>query len=435
MENKRNNTYRKRKHQARKFRKKRRRRVYLIIFLLSSLALSFMWLAKGDKIKIVDFTSYQYEMVETNYKISLGRENKNMFYPLEKDGFYHVTKDKVTLYDKTLNRQWEDIHDYVNVECYQNGDNIVVYDIGSTKNVKVYGKNGIMYSISPTINVKKAKINKNGYVAIMYSENGTYYTNVYDDTGNVILMRIDDEEEIVFLDYDISNDNKYLIFSYLDLTSMNIKSNITFQYLNEEDSIINNTDNGVFSWFAKENELVGRISCIGDYVYVISDKELQKFSIDKNTVEEEMTLTFTNVINDIIVIQEKYFAISMGEEDMNEESYEPNTVVIFNELGKVLTELKFEKTPILIKPGIKSILVNIDNRIINYDIKGNRLWGFENGMLFSDFLLLGSNDEALVVDNTSGVIINKKLVETEKNEGLELEIDNQELISNESVEE
>ncbi len=386
--------------------------IYTTIFILSIIAL---WSVYGDRVVLVNFGTKEYKMAETNYKIDLGRENRNTFFSLSKGDFYHLTRDKITLYDRALNRKWEYIHDFINIDSHQSEDRLIVFDVGSRKNISVYNKSGVMYTIMPSFNVKSAKINDKGYSVVISSEEGIYYTDVYDNLGNIILSRIDNDE-VVLLDYDISNDNRYLVYSYLDLTAMDIKSNVSFQYLNEEDSIMNNNSNGIFSWHTKENELVGRVSCIGDYTYVISDKSLQSFSVGRNTVNTEMLLNFTNIIDDIVFIGNKYFAISMGPEDMNQESYLENSVIIYDEKGTVIRTLNFNKSPIFIKEGINSILINIDNTVINYNLNGNERWKLENDMLINDIILLGSNDRALVIDNKEAVIVNKEGIIDNKEE-------------------
>ncbi len=424
MDRDREREIRRRKIQQAKLAKKRRNLVISIIFLIVALIVSLTWLMED-----VNYTSFLeqdsiYKMKETPYKISLGRENKNTFVSVNDNYFYHITKDTVVMYDHETNKIWENMHDFINVKCYEKKGNLIAYDEGTSKKIDVYNEKGLLYSITPTLNVKKAKVNADGYSVVVYDENGMYHLYVYDNLGRVILSRTDDN--MALLDFDISNDNKYLMLSYLDLMDMNIKSNVVFQYLDETDSIKYNAIDGTFSWLAKDNEIVGRTTFIGNYAYTISDKQIQKFSVDKNSVVEEMNINFTNIINDIVVVDDKYFVVSMGNEDINEKGYPVNSIVIFDDKGDAISTTQLEKSPTFIKKGSSGYIVNVDNEITNYNLKGNELWSFNNGMVFSDFLSLNSNDKALAIDSTTAVVVEmqKELAsEIEKTEVEEVKVE------------
>ncbi len=409
MDRERNRNVRRKKTRRATHIKRRRRSVFLIILLIIALIVSIAWLLDGiDYASLLNKQSSSYEMVETNYKISLSRQNKNIFFPIDTNYFYHVTKDTTTMYDSELNKKWENIHDFINVKSYQVKDKLITYDQGTSKKIDVYSEKGLLYSITPTLNIKNAKVNENGYSVVVYDANGGYHLYVYDDLGRVILSRIDDD--MALLDFDISNDNKYLIFSYLDLMDMNIKSNVVFQYLDETDSIKYNAIDGTFSWLSKDNELVGATSFIDKYAYVISDKQIQKFTVNKNSVVEEMNINFTNIIDGVVIVDDKYFVVSMGDADINESGYPINSVVTFDDKGEVVSTVQLPKAPTFIKAGVNGYIVNVGNEITNYDLKGNVQWSFNNGMIFSDFLLLGSNKKALAVDNIMAVVIEMQKV-------------------------
>ncbi len=395
-----------RKINEKRLKKRRRQLIFFSTLLGIGLILGVRWVFDEESNTTSLNTNVSYKMQETIYKMSLNSENKNNFFNFNDEDFYYVTKDTVAMYDSLLNKKWENIHDFINVESYQKKDKLIVYDAGSSKRIYVYGVKGNLYTITPTFTVKKAKVNEDGYSVVVYDDNGTYHIYVYDNVGQVILSRI--EDNMALLDLDISSDNKYLVISSLDLMSMNIKSNVIFQYLEEEDSIKYNAVDGTFSWFAVEEEIVGRVNFIDEYVYLVSDKKMQKIKVDKNSITEYATIDFTNVINDLIIVNDKYIVISMGYEDINKNGYKENSVVVFDNKGDEISVVEFDKMPSYIKSGINGFIVNLDNKIINYNLNGDELWTFDNGLMFNDFLLLGSNDKALAVSNKDAIIISKQ---------------------------
>ncbi len=416
------NVRRKKEHMRRKAERKKRIRLMTSIGLAVLLFSSIMWLITSEQPSNVtesttpqNSNNYKKMMVETSYSIPLIRDNNNLFYSLSNGSFYHVTNDKITYRNNNFEVQWEEIYDFVNPSGYIDNDKIIVYEPNSTKNAYVYGSSGYLYSITPKQNIKSAKVNKNGYAVVLTNENDTYRTYVYDNTGELLLSRIDEDEKIVIIDFDISDDNKYLAFSYLDLASMGIKSNILFQYIHEADAIKNNATDGIFSWYTRPDMIIGKVIFVNNSLLTVSDTQIEKFKINKNTVTSDFVIPFNNVVDFIQLVDDKYIVVYMGEPDINKESYPPNTVVVYDLKGKIISETTLEKEALFLRKGIKSFLVNIDNTIINYDINGKEKWRFSNGMSFVDFILLGNNETALAIDSSEAVRIDYRKAEVDNN--------------------
>lgn len=243
-----------------------------------------------------------------------------------------------------------------------NGDYFLLYD-RDAGNVTLYKDKKKMYTFKSDMPVKKAKVNKNGYVLILSNETGyNCRISVLDTKGEVsYIWKIGD---VYVIDADISPDNKNIVLCAISTKSGVIEENIIFANINREEETARAKNNGSLPLYVRFANS-GQVIAVSDDRLCGYDKngekkwessyesrQLNSFYVDESG---NSTLALSGIKNNTIVEMYTKNGSKSGEYstdsevkklDVNERYIalgEANKISIINYSGKLLNKCEITK--------------------------------------------------------------------------------------------
>lgn len=206
-----------------------------------------------------------------------------------------VNGNNLSIYNKNLDQEYTEKINTNNVSYYSNGSYTVV--ASSDKGfIKLFKGSDLYWTKDVVIDIKSISLNKNGYMAIVFTQNGYKSgVKVYSNTGSeVITMYLASSYAV---SAKLSEDNSFLYIAEVDANGINLKSDIKIINLKAEDS-----ESSAKVIEVGSNEMVTNVEVISpEIVYVITNKSI--YYIDANdiltivcTLDEKNTI-YANIEN------------------------------------------------------------------------------------------------------------------------------------------
>jgi len=339
---------------------------------------------------------------EANSQADFYTYNKNIYY-CTKDGIQLINSDGNSLWSDTFNM----ISPYI---AYDAGIVAVCEKNGRT--LRIYNQTGKLYGIDTENPIITFSVNVNGYSCVIIQQNDSEYTiNVYNSSGEIISDGKYIFDNGVPIATDISNDNKVLAVSLLNINDIKMQSNVLFYYLNKDQAKTVESSDGMFSSFIKEDEVVAIIKFMEDNSLItVSDKEIVCLKVNDESAErstQKWLIKLKNKIKAIDFPENKYVAVAYGDSFINaEEPEQENTVKWFNLNGERVNTFISNKNITGLYSGINATIVAMGRTFKAIGNKGGSIWEYNAIQDVKKILFVDSTSKILFITPISAEILN-----------------------------
>ncbi len=324
--------------------------------------------------------------------------------PVYDEGFFYVTPNYTSFYDKKGEMLWNEIFNLNNVAVAH--DNVYLaaaqYNVNSST-IYVFNTDGLMYKVQPNKKILKHTISSNGYLGLIFQEGTGYQIQVYDNIGTKILTYTFAEENSIPVDASVSDNNKYLAIPFFNYDGLTPVSKTVFLYLDKTDSAANTDGNAIFAGYNLDSTIPFMSKFIGNDLYLVTDKKIAVYKVSNGTVNEILSVDVHNYIRDVDLIDDKYLVIAMSEKVNNMAEFEPNTVVLYDLSGNVVG--KTEPIPALeyVTGSSLGFLVQSNNTVTQYDFKCNPVFSCSFEQTISEAYIINKNLDTIVTTSRTGI--------------------------------
>jgi len=339
---------------------------------------------------------------EANSQADFYTYNKNIYY-CTKDGIQLINADGNSLWSDTFNMTSPYIaHDAgIVAVCEKNG-----------RTLRIYNQTGKLYGIDTENPIVTFSINVNGYSCVIIQQNDSeYIINVYNSSGEIISDGKYIFDNGVPIATDISNDNKVLAVSLLNINDIKMQSNVLFYYLNKDQAKTVESSDGMFSSFIKEDEVVAIIKFMEDNSLItVSDKEIVCLKVNDESAErstQKWLIELKNKIKAVDFPENKYVAVAYGDSFINaEEPEQENTVKWFNLNGERVNTFISNKNVTGISSGLNATIVAMGRTFKAIGNKGGSIWEYNAIQDVKKILFVDSTNKILFITPISAEILN-----------------------------
>ncbi len=324
--------------------------------------------------------------------------------PVYDEGFFYVTPNYTSFYDKKGEMLWNEIFNLNNVAVAQNKDYLATaqYNVNSST-IYVFNTEGLMYKVQPNKKILKHTINSSGYLGLIFEEGAGYQIQVYDNIGTKILTYTFAEKNSIPVDVSVSDNNKYLAIPFFNYDGLNPVSKTIFLYLDKTDSTANTNGNATIAGFNLDSTIPFMSRFIGNDLYLVTDKKIAVYTVSKGTVVETLSVEVNNYIRDVDLIDDKYIIIAMSEKVNTMAEFEPNTVVIYDLQGNVVGQTQPIPALEYVTGSALGFLVQSNNTVTQYDFKCNPIFSCSFEQTISEAYVINKNLDTIVT--TSKTVI------------------------------
>ncbi len=309
--------------------------------------------------------------------------------------YLYVTKDGVKFFDANNTQKWNYTYTMSSPVTVNNGNYTAVAE-SQGRVIRMYNETGEIYTVQPDGAVFRFSINNSGSLAAIIKSEPGYKILVYNETGQLLMERFEQDEGVYPIALDISGDGRILAVSYLDTTGIEMVSKILLFYTNKEDN--KNTESGdFFGSIEKEGCVVpsvkymenGSFAAVGDNII---------FSINLQC-EEEWTVDLNNELKGVSFGNGKHMALALGDEFAGEEGVNSNTVEIINSSGKVTGSYDMGVPITYISAYENGVVIGGNKNFVCLNYNGGVQWEYTATYDVKDIILMDNAKNVILVGN------------------------------------
>ncbi len=324
--------------------------------------------------------------------------------PVYDKGFYYVTPNYTSFYDKKGEMVWNEIFNLNNVAVVNEKEYLSAaqYNVNSST-IYVFNTNGVLYTVQPNKKILKHTISSNGYLGLIFEEGNGYQIQVYDNLGTKILTYTFAEKNSIPVDVSVSDDNKCLAIPFFNYDGLTPVSKTMFLYLNKTDSASNANGDAIFAGFDLDNTIPFMSKFIGNDLYVVTDKKVAKYNVNGSAVTETLTVDVNNYIKDVDIVNDQYLIIAAAEKANNAAAFDSNTVVIYDLNGNVLGNTEPIPSLEFVTGSPLGFLVQSNNTVTQYDFKCSPVFSCSFEQTIKDAYVINKNLDTIVTTSNTGI--------------------------------
>lgn len=328
-------------------------------------------------------TSEQEDIVSTQY--------------VELDGrILRYSPEGVSLVNSKMETLWSDIYEMQNPVADVCSGQAVIADKDGTA-FRIYDKDGMLGSVTTSYNIIKARISKNGLVAVILDGGDNTWINFYTSNGSLIAenqTKIDDPGYP--MDVAISDDGTIMMVAFQFVDGGDTASYVAFYNFGD---VGQNEDDRIVSGYHYEGVVIPQIqylenSCsvaLRDNGFTLYEgKQIPK---ENKTVEVEKEIISTFFDDDTIGL--------VFKNDSKDKLY---TMEVYNSNGKLRFRKDFNIPYTTIRMSGGSILMYNSAQIAVLTDKGTEKYSGTIDGTINDFFKIGWNKYLLVLDSGVNII-------------------------------
>ncbi|MBS4960617.1 MAG: hypothetical protein KHZ62_07365 [Clostridiales bacterium] len=323
--------------------------------------------------------------------------------------FLQCTKDGVKYFEEMDSQKWNSTFTMTSPVITGEGEYTAVCELGG-RVIKVYNRDGEIYSIQTEGIIERFSLNANGYLSVITDLSPDHRVQVFDNKGAELMKREEKQGNIYPLDVDISDDNRIVAVSYLDTSDVMLKGKILFFYAYRSEG--KDFTDAMFAAVEKEDELIPSIHFMeGGVLSVLTDQSIYSFGSDG---AERWKYDLTNEVTNINCDNKKYIVFSYGQELSNKEGIEPGTVVRLDLQGKEKMLFHAGEDVTMLTTGDSEIVVGCGRDFYGVTNGGKVIWSYSAGQDVVNMLFMQNPNTVLCVTNVSANILEMKENESTK---------------------
>ncbi len=353
----------------------------LVILLVFVLVL-FFEKYRYDSYKVLE-TSEQEDIVSTKY--------------VELDGrILRYSPEGASLVNSKLETVWSDIYEMQNPIADVSGSQAVIADRDGTA-LRIYDKNGMTGSVTTSYSIVKARVSKNGLVAVIMDGGDDTWINFYTSNGSLIAENQTKVDDPGFpMDVAISDDGMVMMVAFQFVDGSDTTSYVAFYNFGD---VGQNEDDRIVSGYHYEGVVIPQIQYLeGSSSVALRDNGFTLYSgkqIPKENkaieVDKEIVSTFfdDNTIGLVF------------KDDSKDKLY---TMEVYNSDGKLKFRKDFNIPYTTIRMSGGNILMYNSAQISVLSDKGVEKYSGTIDGTVNDFFKIGWNKYLLVLDSGVNII-------------------------------
>lgn len=301
-------------------RKRQHRKRLIILLLLAAIAAV---IAIGGVFYTISNKRYtDYEVVESTKK----SDTNSARYYLYGNGYIRVSRDGIMAANSNGNQLWNDTYQMKDPQVDVCGEYVSVGDRGS-KLLKIYGPKGEESTIDTNKPIIKSVVASQGVTVALLNGNGENYVNYYTKEGGkeIISRRTVEKTDGFPVDISISKDGTKLVTSYVFFTKGELANKVTFFNFggvgdNYTDKIVGAVD--FKTTLIPDVEFINNntVCAFGDDKFSVYSMEETPETIYEKKLDSKVKTVFYN---------ESYIGFVLNDE----ENAESNRIVIYDLKG------------------------------------------------------------------------------------------------------
>ena len=319
------------------------------------------------------------------------------------NGLYFATKDGVIFFNKNASSiVWQDSYTMMNPFMKGHKNIVGVAEPGGNA-LAVYNTEGNLYKIQSEGKIVTFDVNEKGGAALI-SQTDTI--NAYTESGFTAFMAKNPVSEGMPVACDISDNGRLLAVSYIYTGYTEVESRVVFYSLvnNPENDVDLDADEEMVASFIRDGQILGILNFMNNNTFIaLSSNELVCVRLgydgDAVTCTELWSAPLENTVDAFTTLGDKYVALVLGEKNLNTyESEEPNTLVVYDLRGKVISKTALDKTADgLFDGGNSTAIVKMGRTFKVFDKKGLTVLSYTVSQDVNKLLLYDGKKKAIIV--------------------------------------
>jgi hypothetical protein len=351
-------------------------------------------------------TSSNISFEEVYIGVTFSPDSNPVVYTNNSDSFFVSTRNSIKLININGETMWEYSYNIQSPVMVGAGDTIALVDT-NRNTIYAFNKEGNMYTRGFYDNIVNFNINENGYSSIILINEDFYTIKVLDSTGYQIMSLPITEENIFPTSVSISNDNRILTYTTIDINNIEIVSNLVFVYINEEDSRASGTT--VFSINNYPGQIMAMLNYVNNTFVAVSNKGIYGYNIGRNDyISQNFNVQVENNINKIDFSNDGRIVVAYGVQKIQNEGLNANTVRIYNSSGGLTGAIEMENEITYLMYSLNTVIVGTNRNFFGINRNGNIVWEHTFTKDVNQIMYLNDERSILVVGNTEITLLQKR---------------------------
>ena len=382
-----------------------KKKIYLLIVII--LLIISIGLSSNDVVSSNTSPDDQ-QFTEIHIGVTYDPNSSPSVYTDNSDMFFLATKNGLQLINKIGEVQWEFEYNMRYPIMIGNEDKVAVSDKDSNI-IYVFNKYGEMYTSEFEGKVKSFYINKNGYLGVIIMEDsGNYRIQVLDNTGFVIWDGPITDPNVIPTMIALSDDNKIMAYSTININELEMQSEIIFNYISEEDSKKNGGTS--FSTQVDKGHVIGMIKYVNNELIAISDGNINRYTKSQGgTIVNSVSIPINNKIQYVDISKKGNIGVVLGSSTNKRQIEVPsNTLELYNQQGSKTGSIQFNEPITYLDYTLDTAIVGTERTFYGVNFRGDIVWEYNFTKDVEQLLYLDDEKTLIVVGNTEVTLLEKK---------------------------
>lgn len=347
------------------------------------------------------------QVIDSQEKMTLDESSRSAF-AIFGASFLLCTRDGVKYFNEMDDRKWNDTFDMTAPQLISEGNYAAVGDM-SGKTIRVYGQNGMLYTVQTEGELIQFALNSNGYLSVISKGERAYSIQIYNAGGTLLKGRVEESDGVFPLSSDISDDNKSFAISYLDTSDIEPISRVLFFYINADDSE-NYTDSIFSAAVEKKDEVIpvigfmqtGMLATVSDHaVYGIS-----------SAGQEAWSYPLTNEVQQASLSNKSYVVLALGDAIADQDGQEKGLVCWIDSSGKKIASYQSGGDIDYLRSSEQGVIIGAEKVYSGLKNNGKLAWSYRTTSDVRDIFPMERLEHVLLVTKNEAIITEMKGTET-----------------------
>lgn len=384
--------------------KENKKTIIIVVSILSVIIISLIILSLSLMPDIPSYANSTNMTLSQKFEVEHNLSTTPITRPVYDKGFFYVTPNYTSFYNKKGEMLWNEIFNLNNVTVVQDGEIISTaqYNVSSST-VYVFNASGLMYNVKPNQKILKHSVNKNGFLSLIFEEGNGYQIQVYNADGDRVLTYTFAEKNSIPVDVSISANDKYLAIPFFNYDGLTPVSKTMFLYLDKTDSAANMNGDAIFAGFDLDNTIPFMSKFIGNNLYLVTDKTLAMYEVVNGVVSDPLTMDINNYIKDIDIVDGQYILLSVSEKINSNSTFEPDTVIIYDLKGNLVAQTDPIPQLNFVTASPNGFLAESNNNITYYNFKCSPVFSFSLEQTINDAYVIDKDLDTIITTSKTNI--------------------------------
>ncbi|WP_304507412.1 DUF5711 family protein [Anaerotignum sp.] len=340
--------------------------------------------------------------MKTSKKMSIDESSRTTFQIFGKS-FLLCTKDGVKYFNEMGDRKWNDTFNMTIPQMVSEGNYVAVGDM-SGKTIRVYGENGMLYSVQTEGELMQFALNSNGYLSVISKGDNAYSIQIYNAGGTLLKGRVEESDGVFPLSSDVSDDNKAFVVSYLDTSDVEPIGRVLFFYINPDDS--ENYTDSMFAAVEKSGEIIPVVGYMqSGVVAAVSDSFVYGIS---SAGQETWNYPLENRVLQVSLSNKSYVVLALGDAIANKDGREKGAICWIDSSGKESASYQGDGDVDYLQVSEQGVVIGVDKLYFGLRHNGKLDWSYRATSNVRDILPMERLEQVMLVTKNEAMITEMK---------------------------